>query len=179
MTNIGPTITHEKFIDNMKLVKESIEDVFKPKSKEEINTDIESLLGPYKDFIKKSGLKKEDKIKPEDILFSGGSSNDSGYGAGSGNPKLSYQIAGLQPRWKALYRGDDDMGHLLMGLVEEFLNDNKTKQKIAKMINDKEDLSLKIHELKTKLHDDGVYNSWGECHNKAVELVNLSLRYIK
>jgi len=163
----------------MKLVRESIEDTLKPKSKEEINKEINDQIAPYESILKKNFLKKEDMVKPEDILFNGGQSNDMGYGYGSGNPKLSYQIDGVQPRWKALYRGDDEMGHKLMGLVTDFLNDKKTKAKIAKMLNDETEYERKIDALAEKLQADGYNASYGTCRHKARELVDLSLRYIK
>ena len=161
----------------MKLVRESVEDTLKPKSQEEINKDIEDQIGPYRDILTKTFLKKEDKIKPEDIIFSGGASNDMGYGAGSGNPKLSYTIKGIQPRWKALYRGDDEMGHKLMGLVTDFLNDKKTKEKIAKMLNDESEIDAKYNALFDRLKAEGL--SIYEVGNRARNLINLSLRYIK
>jgi len=95
------------------------------------------------------------------------------------NISLSYQIDGVQPRWKALYRGDDEMGHKLMGLVTDFLNDKKTKAKIAKMLNDETEYERKIDALAEKLQADGYNASYGTCRHKARELVDLSLRYIK
>lgn len=163
----------------MKLVRESIEDTLKPRSKDDINKDIDGQLGTYKEFLQKNFLKNEDKVKPEDIRFDGGQSNSMGYGYGSGNPKLSYQIDNLQPRWKALYRGDDEMGHKLMGLVTDFLNDKKTKAKIAKILNDETEYERKIDALTDKLQADGFNASYGTCRHKARELVDLSLRYIK
>ena len=61
----------------------------------------------------------------ENIRFKSRSLNDmkNGYG----NPKISFQIDGYQPKWKALYRGDCFMGGLLQNKIAEFLQSNEIK----------------------------------------------------
>ena len=72
-----------------------------------------------------------------DIQFKNGSSNDLGRGYGNGNPKISYKIAGYQPRWKSIYRGDDQMGEFLSQLVTDFLNSDEVKDKIIESLTSK------------------------------------------
>lgn len=99
----------------MKLVKEHIDEAIKhlePRSDEEIEKSINSIMSP------------------EDIEFKSELTD-------SGSRKISFRIKGHQPRWKALYRSDDD--HFVSGdlnqLITDFLNSPDTKKQIAKLFS--------------------------------------------
>ena len=67
-------------------------------------------------------------MKKEDIKFSNGKSSDAGRGYGNANPKISYQIDGVQKRWKAIFRGDDHYGSILSDVVVVALQSDVGKQ---------------------------------------------------
>lgn len=90
-----------------------------------------------KDFTLNEG--ESPKITAGDISFSNGTSKSGERGAGAATPKVTAVIKGLT-NGKAFMRGDwsgaeGDIQNEIFGLVVEFLNNKKTKAKIADIIN--------------------------------------------